>query len=85
MVRSRLKLLIAERNIERLRTGEPALTLRQIAADCDLPVSVVNGLTSGRTGRVDFKTLDRLCTYFNVQPGDLLEHIPDAQENQANT
>ncbi|WP_160037333.1 MULTISPECIES: helix-turn-helix domain-containing protein [unclassified Paenibacillus] len=28
---------------------------------------------------VSLEVLDRLCNYFGVQPNDLLEHIPDAQ------
>ena len=78
-IRSRLKLLVAERNIERLKRGEPELTQRQIAADCDLSLSVVNGLMSGRSVRVDFTTLDKICAYFNVEPGDLLERVPERE------
>ena len=78
-VRSRLKLLIAERNLERIKHGLPEITLRQIAAESQLPLSTVSGLTSGRAGRVDFRTLDKLCRYFNVQPGELLEYVPVAK------
>jgi DNA-binding Xre family transcriptional regulator len=78
-VRSRLKLLIAERNLERIKPGLPEITLRQIAAESQLPLSTVSGLTSGRAGRVDFRTLDKLCRYFNVQPGELLEYVPVAK------
>lgn len=28
-------------------------------------------------GGVDSNTLNRLCKYFNCQPGDLMEYIPD--------
>lgn len=78
-IRSRLKLLVAERNIERLKRGEPELTQRQIAADCNLSLSVVNGLMSGRSVRVDFTTLDKLCGFFDVEPGDLLERVPERE------
>ena len=80
MVRSRLKVLIAERNLQLLREGKPVLTVRRIAEESGLPQSVVTGLTAGRAGRVDFKTLDKLCRYFNVQPGELLEYVPDDPE-----
>ncbi len=76
-VRSRMKLLIAERNLQRIKQGLPEITQRDIAADSQLPLSTVNGLITGRAGRVDFRTLNRLCRYFNVQPGELLEYIPD--------
>jgi DNA-binding Xre family transcriptional regulator len=81
-VRSRLKLLIAERNLERIKHGLPEITLRQIAAESQLPLSTVSGLTSGRAGRVDFRTLDKLCRYFNVQPGELLEYVADKTEER---
>ncbi len=76
-VRSRLKVLIAERNLERIKQGLPQITQRDIAEESALPLSTVNGLITGRAGRVDFRTLNRLCRYFNVQPGELLEYIPD--------
>lgn len=28
-------------------------------------------------GGIDNNTLDRLCKYFNCQPGDLMEYVPD--------
>jgi DNA-binding Xre family transcriptional regulator len=36
-------------------------------------LSVINGLMTGRTQRLDFSTLDRLCTFFRIQPGSLLQ------------
>ncbi len=80
-VRSRLKLLIAERNLARIKQGLPEITQRDIAAESQLPLSTVNGLITGRAGRVDFRTLNRLCRYFNVQPGELLEYIPDEDQD----
>lgn len=29
-------------------------------------------------GGIDSNTLNRLCKYFNCQPGDLMEYIPDS-------
>jgi DNA-binding Xre family transcriptional regulator len=33
--------------------------------------------SSGKFGRLEAETLDRLCEFFRVQPGELLEWIPD--------
>jgi DNA-binding Xre family transcriptional regulator len=77
MVRSRLKILIAERNLERIKANQPVLTIRQIAQDARLAPSTVNGLTSMRANRIDFDTLNALCAYFGVQPGDILVYTPD--------
>lgn len=82
MVRSRLKVLIAERNLQLLREGKPQLTVRRIADESGIPGSVITGLTAGRAGRIDFKTLDRLCRYFDVQPGELLEYVPEASQTE---
>ncbi len=38
--------------------------------------SLLNG-----TGGLDYRSLNRLCRYFNVQPGDLLSYMPDKEEN----
>jgi DNA-binding Xre family transcriptional regulator len=50
-------------------------------------LAMVTGLTvpavyrlarhNSQMGRVEGNTLDRLCDALGVQPGDLLEHIPD--------
>ena len=32
-------------------------------------------------GHVDTRTLDALCKYLNCQPGDLIEYVPDEEEN----
>lgn len=32
-------------------------------------------------GHVDTRTLDALCKYLNCQPGDIIEYIPDEEEN----
>jgi putative transcriptional regulator len=77
MVRSNLKLLINQRNADRIRAGQPELTIRQLALDAGVPPSVVSGLTSGRAQQVHFRTIDRLCKALACTPGDLLVYTPD--------
>lgn len=81
-VKSRLRVLIASENLKRAQAGHDALTQQQIAAEAGLPLSVVNGLATNRAGRVDFKTLDKLCRYFRCQPGDLLVYEPEGAEGE---
>lgn len=78
-VRSRLKVLIAERNLDRVRANQPPLTLRRLAEETGLALSTVNGLTTTRANRVDFNTLNALCRYFDVQPGNILEYVPEVE------
>lgn len=80
MVKSRLKLLMNERNNERIRAGQPELTIRQLAVDSGVPPSVVSGLTSGRAQQVHFRTLDKLCKALNCTPGDILEYVDTPTE-----
>jgi putative transcriptional regulator len=77
MVRSRLRVLIYERNAILVRNGEPPITVRDLAAKAELSPSVVSGLMTNRIARVDFTTLDKLCSALDCQPGDLLERVAD--------
>ena len=35
--------------------------------------------SSAAFGRLDVNTLNRLCEYFRVQPGELIEWVPDEE------
>lgn len=37
-----------------------------------------------RENRVDAKTINQICQLLNCQPGDILEYIPDNQDNNNN-
>lgn len=78
-VRSRLKLLMTERNVERVRAGLDPWKIRELALAADLSPSVVSGLTSNRAVQVRFDTLDKLCRVLNCEPGDILVRTPDAE------
>ncbi len=82
MVKSTLRFLIARENADRARRGIRPLTQQQIADETGIAPSVINGLVVNRAHRVDYKTIDRLCRFFTVQPGDLFEYVP---ENEADT
>lgn len=83
-VRSRLAVLISDRNTRRLEAREKRLTLRQIATESGVPLSVLYGLTTDREGKqakqVAFETLNKLCRYFGCTPNDLLLYTPDPTE-----
>jgi putative transcriptional regulator len=75
-VRSRLKVLIAEKNLERARAGQDLWTIRELAIAAGLSPSVVSGLTTNRAKQAHFDTLSKLCAVLDCAPGDLLEYIP---------
>ena len=75
MIKSKLKLLIAQREIA---TGRK-LTYKRLAAEVGLSKTTLNRLAEGKTDRVDLLTLDKLCRYFHCNVGDLLTY--EAGEN----
>ncbi len=72
-----LRLLLAKANVERARHGKPALSLRQLANESGVSLSVLSALNTGRSKRIDYHTIDQLLAYFNryftVTTSDLLE------------
>lgn len=68
MIKSRLKLLIAQREYA---TGQK-ITYENLAAEVGLSKNTLNRLAEGKTDRVDFLTLEKLCRYFRCKVGDLL-------------
>ncbi|HLJ32386.1 MAG TPA: XRE family transcriptional regulator [Ktedonobacteraceae bacterium] len=72
-----LRLLLAKVNVERARQGKSALSLRQLANESGVSLSVLSALNTGRSKRIDYHTIDQLLAYFNryftVTTSDLLE------------
>lgn len=79
-VRCNLKVLIARENLKRAERGEAPVTMRKLAAETDLTLSSLSALATGKSGRIDFTTIDKLCTFFNVEVGDLLTRVPDERK-----
>jgi transcriptional regulator with XRE-family HTH domain len=71
-----LRLLIARVNVERARQGQPPLSLRRLAEESGVSLSVLAALNTGRSQRIDYATIDQLLNYFNryftVTTSDLL-------------
>ena len=68
MVRLMVHELMAERGIS-------AYALSR-GAGLSYPSAYRLSRPSGRFGRLHADTLERLCTFFNVQPGQLLQWVP---------
>jgi putative transcriptional regulator len=78
-VKSALRTLIAQENLRRAKTGEPQLSQAQLARESGVPQSVISTLVTGKSRRIDFDTINGLCTFFKVSPGALFEYTPDEQ------
>ncbi len=81
-VKSRIKVLLAERNLERARVGEKPISVRGIAQATGITHSALVKLINGKSTRIDFDTLDKLMQFFGTQDlNDLLEYVPPQQQD----
>jgi DNA-binding Xre family transcriptional regulator len=71
---NKLKILIAQK--ENLESRK--LTYKTVAEETNIPVSVLIEYTGQRVKRYDVNTLEKLCRYFGVQPGELLGYTDTA-------
>lgn len=71
-----LRILLAKANVERAKQGKPTISLRSLARESGVSLSVLASLHTGRSQRVDYTTIDRLLNYFsyyfNVSVDDLI-------------
>ena len=79
-----LRVLLAKANVERAKQGKPTLSLRSLARESGVSLSVLASLHTGRSQRVDYTTIDRLLNYFshyfNVSVDDLFVWEKQGQE-----
>ncbi len=82
----RLRLLMARVNVERAQQGEPPLSLRRLAGESGVSLSVLAALNRGRSQRIDYTTIDHLLRYFNsyfsVTTNDLLAWEQDQEQDR---
>jgi len=57
--------------------GERRMSIKDVARGTGLSYSAVHDLYHDRTKRYDRETLNKLCAFFRVPVGDLLEWQPD--------
>jgi putative transcriptional regulator len=69
--------LVARENLRRAENGDPPLTQQEIARGADVSQPVISTILRRKATRLDLKTINGLCNFFQVQPGDLFEYIPD--------
>ncbi len=87
-IKCNLRILLAKMNVELARQGKSAVSLRKLAKETGVSLSVLASLHTGRSKRIDYITLDRLLTYFSayvkVSMNDLLEWEKTSQEEPQN-
>ena len=60
-----LRVLLAKANVERAKRGKSTISLRSLARESGVSLSVLAALHTGRSQRVDYTTIDRLLNYFS--------------------
>lgn len=76
MIQSRLRELMAATSRETRRK----ITYDVIWSETGLSRTTLARLANDREERIAISTLDRLCAFFDCQPGDLLIYVPTPQQ-----
>jgi DNA-binding Xre family transcriptional regulator len=75
----KLRVLLARANVERAKQGRPVLSLRRLAYESGVSLSVISALHTGKNQRIDYTTIDQLLNYFSqyfpVTTDDLLSWV----------
>ena len=57
------------------------ISLTELAEKVGLTMSNLSVLKTEKARAIRFSTLDSICKALNCQPGDILEYLPDKDEN----
>ena len=75
MIQCRLRELIAEK----ARLDGQRITYRDITLATGIYNSTLSRLANNKFDRIDRDILNRLCSYFNCQPGDIFVFVSGTQ------
>lgn len=67
MIKSRLKVLLAERDISQT----------QLAKEVGIVQPTINEIANNKAKHIPIATMDKLCSYFNCTVGDIWQYITD--------
>ncbi len=73
MIQCRLRELMAEKG----RRERRKITYQIIWAETGVSKNTLTRLANDRAGMVGISVIDRLCAYFDCQPGDLFVHTAE--------
>ena len=73
MIQCRLRELMAAKG----RSERRRITYDLILAQTGVSKNTLTRLANDRAGMVGISVVDRLCAYFDCQPGELLVYVPD--------
>jgi DNA-binding Xre family transcriptional regulator len=61
------------------KMGRP-VTLQEVADAIGIERAALNRIELGQTKKIEFETLLKLCAYYEVGVGEILEYDPNMQE-----
>lgn len=59
--------------------------LTELAGEVDITMANLSILKNGKARAVRFSTLEAICSALSCQPGDILEYVPEEQEEEGGT
>ena len=62
--------------------NERKITKTKLCKDTKISTNIVSKISKNEVFKTD--TLNRICEYLHVQPGEIMEFIPDAEYQKAN-
>ena len=75
MIQCRLRQLIAAKR----RMDGRRVNYANIMAETGISTTTLTRLANDRSNKVAISTINRLCAYFNMQPGDLFTYVEDRE------
>ena len=76
MIQCRLRELMAAKS----RKEHRRITYDTILADTGISKNTLTRLANDRASMVGMSVIDRLCAYFDCQPGDLFIYVEDPEQ-----
>lgn len=62
--------------------GRRRESISDLSRGADISYAAAHALYHGTTKTIAMDTLDKLCRYFRVQPGDLLVYVADQETKE---
>lgn len=57
--------------------------LTELAGEVDITLANLSILKNNKAKAVRFSTLESICKALDCQPGDILEYVPDAENDES--
>jgi DNA-binding Xre family transcriptional regulator len=81
-IRCNVKVLLAQRNLERARKGERAISVRRLAEVTGIAESALLKLVNNKTSRIDYTTIDKLMAFFDTDNvNDILVRVQEGHSD----